>query len=186
MTSAATEGSLSMSEIIRFTYQDTHYRLKIPQILNLSDYDYLKVLYYIMNQESYLNVHECLKAINDAADQEYTKQINDKAVSRDLVKFEKHMLWTRYLMLRYPDPASTPGYIKRPEITAGCRAAYREILQKTEEMLLNYYGIIFQAYQNKTGFAGTAYTLARFMAAGDEETERRLNDIREQERRYCS
>lgn len=177
-----------MNEIIRFTYQETNFRLKIPQILNLSDYDYLKVLYYIMNQESYLNVHECLRAINDAADHHYMKLIKEKdieqSIGRDLVRFEKHMIWTRYLMHRYPDPASTPGFLKRSEITTGCRAAYQKIQQKTEEMLLNYDGIVFRAYQKKTGFTGTAYTLARLIGCGDEETERRLNDLRKQEQRF--
>ena len=172
-------------DLICFTYQGATYRIKIPGIMNVSDYDYLKFLYYLVNQETHLNVTECLQALDQAADRHYMNMIGEQAVGKELVRFEKHMIWNRYLLFKSQDP-NHPGFTRRPEVTNGCRGAYQEIMQKAEEMLLNYYGVVFRNYQSKTGFTGTAYTLARLMAAGDEETERRLNDIREQERRYCS
>ena len=175
-----------MTDLIRFTYQGTSYRLKIPQILNLSDYDYLKVLFYIVNQETHLSVVDCLQAVSDAADDHYMGMINDHAVNKDLVRFEKHMIWTRFMLFKVQDPKCTPGSIKRPEITNGCRGAYQEILQKTVDMLLNYYGIVYLNYVEKTGFKGTAYTLARLMAVQDDKTLEELNGIREHERRHNS
>ena len=176
-------------EIIRFTYQGSSYRLKIPQILDLSDYDYLKILYFVMNQETRCSITDCLRAIDQAADQNYMKlikeQAKDQAIGRDLIRFEKHLIWTRYLLFKSQDPNS-PGFTRRPDVTNGCREAYQKIQQKAEEALLNYYGIVFRAYQTKTGFKGTAYSLARLMASSDEETERRLNDIREQEKRFSA
>lgn len=176
-------------DIIRFTYQGTTYRIKIPNIMNASDYDYLKFLYFLVNQETRCSVTECLQALDQAADQHYMKLIKEKAkeqaIGRDLVRFEKHLIWTRYLLFKSRDP-NHPGFTKRPDVTNGCRGAYQKILQKAEEALINYYGIVFRAYQNKTGFTGTAYTLARLMAAGDEETERRLNELRKQEQRFTA
>lgn len=170
-------------EIIRFTYQGTSYRLKIPQILNLSDYDYLKVLFYIVNQETRFSITDCLQAMDLAADLEYMKQITNQAIGRDLVRFEKHMIWTRYLLFKSQVPDFT--FMTRSQITIGCRATYQEILLKAEDMLLNDYGLVFKGYANKTGFSGTAYTLARmaFKNLIDKEV---LNGIGEQERRYCS
>ena len=170
-------------DIIRFTYQGTTYRIRIPNIMNSSDYDYLKFLYYLMNQETRCSVTECLQALDQAADQHYMKLIREQAAGKDLVRFEKHMIWNRYLLFKSQDP-DHPGFMRRTAVTTGCRGAYQEIQQKAEEMLLNYYGIVFRGYQNKTGFTGTAYTLVRLMAASDENTERSINDIREQERRF--
>lgn len=170
-------------DIIRFTYQGTTYRIRIPNIMNLSDYDYLKFLYYLMNQETRCSVTEFLQALDQAADRHYMKLIREQAAGKDLVRFEKHMIWNRYLLFKSQDP-DHPGFMRRSAVTTGCRGAYQEIQQKAEEMLLNYYGIVFRAYQNKTGFKGTAYTLVRLMAASDENTERSINDIRELERRF--
>ena len=170
-------------DIIRFTYQGATYRIRIPNIMNSSDYDYLKFLYFLVNQETHCSVTECLQALDQAADHCYTKMLKDQAIGRDLVRFEKHMIWNRYLLFRSQDP-NNPGFTRRQDVTNGCRGAYQEIQQEAEKMLLNYYGIVFRAYQSKTGFTGTAYTLARLMVAGDENTERSINDIREQERRF--
>ena len=174
-----------MTDLIRFAYQGTFYRIRIPYIMNRSDYDYLKFLYFLVNQDTSGSVTECLQALDQAADRHYTQMLRDYAIGKDLVRFEKHMIWTRYLLFQSQVP-DHPGFTKRPAVTNGCRGSYQEIQQKAEELLLNYYGIVFRAYQNKTGFTGTAYTLARLMAASDKETEEVINGIREQERRYCS
>lgn len=172
-----------MTDLIRFTYQGTTFRIKVPEVLNLSDYDFLKFLFYLVNQETRANVPETLYHICMTSDGEYMTMLSSGIINRDLIRFEKHLIWLRRMLIESQDPAK--GFLKRPDVTNTCRKAYQEILRKSEEILLNRYNIIFIGYAGKTGFKGTAYTMLQMMNQGlmNEEV---LNGLREQERRYCS
>lgn len=172
-----------MTDIIRFTYQGTHFRIKVPDVLNLSDYDFLKFLFYLVNQETRDNVPETLYHICMIADGEYMTMLSSGIINRDLIRFEKHLIWIHRMMTKSLD--SVEGFMKRSDVTNTCRKVYQEILHKSEEILLNRYNIIFIGYAGKTGFKGTAYTMLQMMSQGlmNEEV---LNGLREQERKYCS
>lgn len=166
--------------IIRFTVDSVHFRIKAPECMNLRNYDFLKLLNYLSNQESPLQSLNSLQMLEDIAEKEYIRMLSDQAISRDLVNFEKHLIYTRYMLFRRQDPHNTQ-HIQRAEISRGCREAYAEVMKNATDLLLNQYGVIFIPYTERTGFKGTPYTLARMLALGFID----LEPLRQSDREYA-
>lgn len=173
-----------MTDVIRFTYQGTHFRIKVPEVLNLGTYDFLKFCHSLVNQEGgSIQAVNMIDQMLDVISDHYDEFLRNGIFDRDFIRYEKHFIYMMRLHdeLKYKDADLN----KRSSVTVSCRVYYSTILQHSENRLLNQFGLVFVPYVNKTGFSGTAYTLLQ-MFYKDLINEEALNGIREQERRYCS
>ena len=169
--------------IIRYTSLGCTYRIKTKAAMLMTDYDFSIFLEILANQETPDMALNAIDLMSNDIFTYYNEHLYGRHINADLVRFEKHMLYLRYLR-RFIEEEKPEYFIRRQFITSRCRNFYKETLLQSEESLLNEYGIVFVPYVNKTGFKGTAMTLLMMfdlgiMKKGD------LNGLIETERKYC-
>ena len=177
---------MTEDNIIRFTYQGTHFRFKVSQLLDLKDYDFLKALFYILNQESDLSAVTHIQYMLRVADAEYRKRLKHWQIdTASLIRYEKHLIWLQHVWLNILNKEDQ-GFIPRSVLTTGCRKYYQDRQQSMKAYLLDVYGIIYDGFAQKAHFKGTPWMMAFLISENNKEIMEVLNGLREQERRYCS
>ena len=170
--------------IIRFTYQGTHFRLRVPQLLDLKDYDFLKALFYILNQESDLSAVTHVQYMMKIAEAEYRKRLEhwrDDAPA--LVRFEKHLIWLQHVWVIILNKEDR-GFIPRSVLTTGCRKYYQDRLQAMKAYLLDVYGVVYDGFVQKSHFHGTSQMLAYLISENNAEIMEVLNGLQRRETDY--
>ena len=169
--------------IIRYTSLGCTYRIKTKEAMLMKDYDFSKFLETLVNQETPDMVLNTIELMSTDIMSYYNDHLYRRQIDAELVRFEKHILYLRYLR-HFIEEEKPEYFIRRQFITSRCMSFYKYTLLKAEESLLNEYGIVFVPYVNKTGFKGTATTLLMMLDLGI-ITKEGLNGLVETERKYC-
>lgn len=150
-------------DILRFTSFGCTYRLKLSNVMYLGSEGFYKFLAAVCNQETREKSIQTLEQILPFAvkmyDEEVKKEAPAMAFTVALKRLEKNMYRISFLHGYLLNEIKGQRVITEAEIRRRCQSNYRNVYNKTMDLLISIEGINFPVFSDMYMSGGTPMTL---------------------------